>query len=49
MGKETDRRQLEHKRKSTPSVRPLVVWFVSWLATQSCQYYVNVDGQNVRL
>jgi len=32
-----------------PPVSPLVVWLVSWLAAQSCKYYVNMDGQNVRL
>jgi hypothetical protein len=49
MASQTDGRQLEHNRKSTPSGSTLVVWFVSWLAVQSWKYYVNTDGQNVRL
>jgi len=44
-----DGRQLERKRKSTPSVSPLVVWFIGWLAAQSSKYHANIDGQNVRL
>ena len=45
MASQIDGRQLEHKRNSTPSVSPLVVWFVSWLAAKSYEYYVNMDGR----
>ena len=49
MAKQAYGRQRDHKLKPKPSVSPLVVRFVSLLAAQSCQYYVNMDGQNGRL